>query len=115
VTVDPASPLLKKCLSLAAGEDTVFSHPWEAKAFAIVVQLSAAGHFSWAEWVACFSEEVKAATAAEAAGKPAPSYYEQWLAAAEKIVIAKGVTSREQLAAKRFAIGVVGTTHQVPA
>jgi nitrile hydratase accessory protein len=115
VTANPSSPLPEKCLSLAEGEETVFSHPWEAKAFAIVVQLSAAGHFTWAEWVACFSDEVKAATAAEAAGIPTPSYYEQWLAAAEKIMIAKGVTSPEQLAAKRFAIGIVGTTHQVPA
>ncbi len=113
MTANSSNPLLEKCLALAEGEEPVFSHPWESRAFAIVVQLSAAGHFTWAEWVACFSEEVRAATAAEAAGTAAPSYYEQWLAAAEKIMIAKGVTSREQLAAKRFGIGVVGTAHQV--
>jgi len=112
VTGDATSPLLAKCLPV--DEDRTFAHPWEAKAFGIVVQLSSAGQFSWSEWVECFSQEVSAATALEAAGRPAPSYYEQWLAAAEKIMIAKGVTSREQLAARRFAVGVVGTTHLVP-
>jgi len=58
-------PLLAVCLPLDEA-DVHFAEPWEAKAFAIVVQMSAAGHFSWAEWVDCFSREVKAAAALEA-------------------------------------------------
>jgi nitrile hydratase accessory protein len=112
MTGDATNPLLDKCLPVDEG--LTFAHPWEAKAFAIVVQLSSAGHFAWSEWVECFSGEVHAATALEANGQPAPSYYEQWLAAAEKIMIAKGVTSPDQLAARRFAVGVVGTTHRMP-
>lgn len=106
-----ASPLLANCLPLTEADDVRFAEPWEAKAFAIIVQMSGAGHFTWAEWVDCFSGEVNAATAAEAAGRPAPTYYEQWLAAAEKLLIAKGVTSSEQLLAKRFAIGAAGSAH----
>lgn len=106
------SPLSKACLPLGEDDDSIrFAEPWEAKAFAIVVQLSGAGHFTWAEWVECFSREVEAATAAEAAGKAAPGYYEQWLAAAEKLLVAKGMTSPEQLRAKRFGIGAAGAMH----
>ncbi len=108
-----SSPLLKACLPLGQDDSIRFAEPWEAKAFAIVVQMSGAGHFSWAEWVECFSSEVKAATAAEAAGLSAPSYYEQWLAAAEKLLVAKGVTTREQLRAKRFGIGAGGAVHML--
>ena len=38
-------------------------------------------------------------------------YYEQWLNAAEKLLISKGVTTKEQLLAKRFAVDLVGSTH----
>ena len=71
------------------------------------------GHFTWGEWVDCFSQEVARATAAEASGAPAKTYYEQWLDAAETLVVAKGVTSRPQLLAKRFAIGAVGPAHVI--
>lgn len=107
----PASPLLARALPLGVDADVAFAEPWEAKAFAIVVNLAEAGHFTWSEWVECFSKEVAAATAVEAAGGRAKTYYEQWLDAAERIMIAKGVTSREQLVAKRFAIGAAGPTH----
>ena len=106
-----ASPLLYEALPIAGNADVKFSAPWEAKAFAMVVELAQAGHFAWSEWVDCFSKEVAAATALEAAGDIAPSYYEQWLNAAETLLIAKGITSKAQLVAKRFAIGSVGTAH----
>ena len=91
--------------------ETTFAEPWEAKAFAIVVKLAEAGHFSWSEWVQCFATQVAAATAVEAAGGKAKTYYEQWLDAAESLLVEKGLTSREQLVAKRFALGAVGSTH----
>ena len=105
------SPLLLKTLPLGVDADVAFAEPWEAKAFAIVVKLAEAGHFTWSEWVECFSQEVAAATAVEAAGGRPKSYYEQWLDAAERIMVAKGMTSREQLVAKRFAIAAAGPTH----
>jgi nitrile hydratase accessory protein len=99
------------CIAFTEDDDVRFAEPWEAKAFAIILKLSAAGHFSWAEWVDTFSREVAAATAAAAAGESAPTYYEQWLTAAEKILIQKGLTSRDQLLAKRFSITVAGSAH----
>jgi nitrile hydratase accessory protein len=106
-----ASSLESKCLTLSEADEVNFAEPWQAKAFGIIVKMSGDGHFSWAEWVEVFSQEVTAASVAEAAGLPAPSYYEQWLAAAEKLMVAKGITSREQLAARRFAIGSAGPAH----
>ena len=108
---DTASALLTKALPIGIDADVKFAAPWEAKAFAMMVEMAQAGHFAWSDWVDCFSKEVAAATAIEAAGGIAPSYYEQWLNAAETLLIDKGITSRAQLAAKRFAIGSVGTTH----
>ena len=92
-------------------DDVKFAEPWEARAFAIVVQMADAGVFTWAEWVRVFSAEVAEATAAQARGEPATSYYEQWLRAAEKLMIDKGLTSQAQLAARRFAVGAAGPAH----
>ncbi len=98
-------------LPLDTGDALKFFEPWQAKAFAIIVTLARSGHFSWAEWVDCFSKEVAAATAVEAAGGSPKTYYEQWLTAAEALLINKGVTSRAQLQARGFAIGSVGAAH----
>ena len=97
--------------TLCVDGDMKFAEPWEAKAFAIIVKLAESGHFRWSEWVECFSKEVAAATAVEASGGNPKTYYEQWLSAAETLLVDKGMTSREQLFAKRFAIGSVGPAH----
>jgi len=102
---------LLAALPPADGGEARFAEPWQARAFGLVVQMNAAGHFTWAEWVEAFSREVAAAEAAAAVGLPAPGYYEQWLAAAEGLMLVKGITSHEQLAARRFAIGAAGATH----
>ena len=107
--------LLSRCIAFTEQDDVRFNEPWEAKAFAMVVELSRAGCFTWSEWVDCFSREVAAATDIERRGDTPPSYYLQWLTAAEKLLILKGVTSDAQLRAKRFAIGAVGPQHILPA
>jgi nitrile hydratase accessory protein len=109
--VDAASPLLERALPAEVDGDRVFAEPWEAKAFAMIVMLAQAGHFSWAEWVECFSKEVAAAAAVEAGGGTPRTYYAQWLDAAEKLLVGKGLISAAQLAAKRFAVGAVGSMH----
>ena len=108
---DHTLPLHAKALPVCVDGDMTFSEPWEAKAFAIIVKLAQAGHFAWAEWVETFSKEVAAATAVEQANGTPKTYYEQWLDAAETLLVAKGFTSREQLLAKRFAIGSAGGMH----
>ena len=81
-----ASPLLAKALTVCVDGDMTFAEPWEAKAFAIIVKLTQSGHFTWPEWVEHFSREVAAATAVEVAGGQPPTYYEQWLSAAETLL-----------------------------
>jgi len=84
-------------------DSLTFSEPWQGQAFAIVVQLAERGVFTWPEWVQAFAAE-------ESPGGDAP-YFERWLAAAEKLLVAKGLTSFDQLAARRFALGASGPVH----
>jgi nitrile hydratase accessory protein len=80
----------------------VFAEPWQAQAFALAVGLHAAGAFSWPEWAAALSEELKAA---EQAGAPddGTRYYEHWLAALERLAVARGLAGRDALGARKQA------------
>ena len=74
----------------------VFREPWEAQAFAMALLLHKRGVFSWSEWAAALGEEIKRA---QAAGDPdtGETYYRHWLAALERIVATKGVTTAATL------------------
>lgn len=109
MSVETDTALLSRRLPVGGDADLKFAAPWEARAFAIVVSLSQAGHFSWSEWVEFFSAEVARDAGFEAAGGKPRSYYEQWLSAAESLLSAKGLTTTEQLQARRFAVAVAGT------
>ena len=69
----------------------VFAEPWEAQAFALAVRLAEQGHFTWKEWAATLADELKAAADR---GEPddGSRYYQHWLAALERLVMAKGLT-----------------------
>jgi nitrile hydratase accessory protein len=68
--------------------ELVFSSPWEARAFALVVALFQQGHFSWEEWTDSLSARIRAAGDADREGR---DYYLLWLAAAEELVARKGL------------------------
>ena len=74
----------------------VFREPWEAQAFAMALALHERDVFTWNEWAAALGAEIKRA---QAAGDPdtGETYYLHWLAALEKLVAEKGVTSGETL------------------
>ncbi len=80
----------------------VFAEPWQAQAFALAVKLSEQGHFTWKEWAAALAAEIKAAAER---GEPddGSRYYEYWLAALEKLVAAKGLSSPDELHARKEA------------
>jgi nitrile hydratase accessory protein len=80
----------------------VFGEPWEAQAFALAVALNARGLFTWTEWAAALGEEIKRA---QTAGDPdlGNTYYQHWLAALERLVAHKGLTSAAMLARTRDA------------
>jgi len=80
----------------------VFREPWEAQAFAITLALHERGVFSWKEWAETLSAEIKRA---QREGDPdtGETYYLHWLAALERLVAEKGVTSAETLHRTRDA------------
>lgn len=82
------------------GEGPVFEEPWQAQAFAMTVKLNEAGLFSWSEWAELFGAEIAADTAS-GRGSGNTAYYLCWLAALEKIVAQKRVTTPEELATRK--------------
>lgn len=78
----------------------VFNAPWEAKAFAMAVDLNKRGVFDWSEWCETLAAEIKAA---QAAGDPdlGDTYYKHWLTALETLVTAKKVSTAENLLAAK--------------
>jgi nitrile hydratase accessory protein len=93
----------------------VFREPWQAQAFAMVVRLHEAGHFTWAEWATALAAEIKHA---QAAGDPdlGDTYYLHWLAAFERLVAAKGLVTAEELARRKgeWAEAARATPHGQP-
>ena len=80
----------------------VFAEPWQAQAFAMAVQLSAAGHFTWTEWTTALGAHLQAAADR---GEPddGSRYFEHWLAALEHLVAEKQLTDRTALNARKAA------------
>jgi nitrile hydratase accessory protein len=93
----------------------VFAEPWQAQAFALAVKLSEQGHFTWTEWAATLAAELKAAADR---GEPddGSHYYEHWLAALERLVTARGLTSSSELLERRddWADAYRHTPHGTP-
>ena len=80
----------------------IFAEPWQAQAFALAVELSAKGHFTWKEWATALAEELKAAADR---GEPddGSRYYEHWLVALERLVTERGLTSTASLLERKEA------------
>jgi nitrile hydratase accessory protein len=80
----------------------VFAEPWQAQAFAMAVKLSEQGYFTWKEWAAALARELKGAADR---GEPddGSHYYEHWLAALENLVVAKGLSNRAAMLARKEA------------
>jgi nitrile hydratase accessory protein len=80
----------------------VFAEPWQAQAFALAVTLSDQGHFTWKEWAAELAATLKAA-ADRGEADDGSRYYDYWLATLERMVMAKSLTDKETLAARKDA------------
>jgi nitrile hydratase accessory protein len=85
-----------------AEDDPVFREAWEAQAFALHRALGERGLFTPSEWASALGAEI---SRAQAAGDPdaGDTYYRHVLAALERIVVAKEVTTASTLQRTRDA------------
>jgi nitrile hydratase accessory protein len=93
---------LAPCPGQPLGDDgqAVFAEPWQAHAFAMAVQLHQRGLFTWPEWAAALSAQIRLAQA-DGDADLGDTYYHHWLAALETLVATKGASSAGEL--KRYA------------
>ncbi|MEX3010023.1 nitrile hydratase accessory protein [Hoeflea sp. TYP-13] len=85
----------RKSLPSEIENPSPFSEPWQAQAFAMVVGLHEKGLFSWGEWAAALSAELKRPEAAA----DGSDYYECWLRALENLLLKKQVAEKQQIEA----------------
>jgi len=69
--------------------EPVFNEPWEAQAFAMVVNLHQNGAFTWTEWARALSLQIQSSEPRD--------YYQHWLCALESLVAEKQLTSTDAL------------------
>ncbi|SRR5581483_1099002 len=88
--------------ALGRDESSVFSAPWEARAFAIALGLSAAGLFTWDEFRARLIAEVGASDRIRERDGTSDQgeYYQHFVRALEAVVTEKKIASGAELAAK---------------
>lgn len=93
----------------------VFDKPWQAQAFALVVNLHQAGLFEWKTWAEIFSAEIAAAPAQpdESAND---AYYRQWVAALERLLASLGLVASGDVAhrADAWNAAYLNTPHGQP-
>jgi nitrile hydratase accessory protein len=84
------------------GDTPVFSAPWQARAFALVLSLRDGGVFTWDEWAQALAASIRTA---QEAGDPdtGETYYLHWLAALERLLVQKGITGKGMLGITRDA------------
>ena len=87
-------------LKLDSEDTPVFAEPWHAHAFALAIALTRAGHFTGQEWSSALAAELRA-VADRGEADDGTRYYEHWLAALERLVMSKGLTSVQALSARK--------------
>lgn len=92
---EAAAPDLAALNIPSDGREPVFAEPWQAQAFALVVQLHAQGAFTWPDWAAALAEAIAAA--------PHAPYYESWLKALERMAEGRGLADPAALADRKAA------------
>lgn len=74
----------------------VFEEPWQAQAFAVVVELIESGDLSREEWADALGAALQAA---EDRGEidTGKRYYDHWLTALEQLAVEKNLAGRQEL------------------
>jgi len=74
----------------------VFQEPWQARIFALVSQLYVDGRYAWDDFKDLLIDEIQSHGAEDGS-----DYYERWLSAAERLVMAKGMAQAGELAQRK--------------
>ncbi|ACK52351.1 putative transmembrane nitrile hydratase [Methylocella silvestris BL2] len=77
-----------------------FSQQWEREAFGVALALARDGHFEWEEFRQNLIASIGEWESAHALDDPSWNYYEQWLAAFEKLLVGKGLVSEAEIDAR---------------
>ena len=73
-------------------DQIVFQNPWHSQLFAITVQMSEKGNFSWKEFVKVFGESLKKQRSLSKNLDGSNDYFSCWLNALEEILILKNIS-----------------------
>jgi nitrile hydratase accessory protein len=77
-----------------------FAREWERTAFGVALALSRDGHFEWEDFRQRLIAAIGAWENQHGTDDPSWNYYDQWLAALESVVVASGLATEEELAAR---------------
>lgn len=89
----------------AFAPSTIFTEPWEARAFAVAVALCEKGKFRWPEFQQSLIEEIGAAERRGEVTGGGTDYYRHWLAALTRVLESKGIVQGAELDARVAEIG----------
>ena len=96
-------------LDVPVGVDgPVFEAPWQARAFGTVVALHQTREdFDWTDFQEALIDEVQAEDPGVDPAQLEETYYDQWLRAAERLLVKRGVIDADEFAARagEFAAG----------
>jgi nitrile hydratase accessory protein len=95
---------------IGRGDDATFSAPWEARAFAIAVQLTGSGVCTWDDFHRHLIREIGVADKARAHAwvEPGEGYYTHFLRALEALLREKGLVDDGALKSRMDAITASG-------
>ena len=90
-------------------DEPVFSEPWEAQAFALVIGLYEKNVFTWNEWADVLSKTIHS-------DDGCTPYYELWLSALETIIMQKALTNENEVADRKtqWRAALLATPHGQP-
>ena len=76
--------------------EPTFAAPWHARAFALTVAQNEAGHFSWSDWTARFSETLRHNGLSKSLNG-GDDYFLAWLNTLESILVDGGKIARGEI------------------
>jgi nitrile hydratase accessory protein len=80
--------------------ELVFDEPWQSRAFGMAIGLHQKGLFHWDEFRDRLIEAVATHPGDDPSASPASLYYQQWLAALEKLLLEKALLAKPELDAR---------------